>query len=286
MADHSKATIRVTSLAYVHYSHPDLEKVISFLQDFGLVLDATVSGKCYFRGYGEHPCVYVAEQSTDGQRHFLGGYWMAESSDDLKKAALHPNAVSGIEASSAPGGGQVVRLRDPFGFIVGFVHGQKLREAGCLEPLSVRSLEENEVPANDVRLKNRKGVFRRFRHGPAPVHKLGHYGIMVSKNQLDAAMRWYYGTMNLTPTDYVVDPETQAVETVFNHINLGKRYTDHHSFFISAPGAAKPHVHHSSFEVNDFDTQVLGHHWLQAKGYVNCWGIGRHVLGSQIFDYW
>jgi len=34
------------------------------------------------------------------------------------------------------------------------------------------------------------------------------------------------------------------------------------------------------------DTQLLRHYWLQEKGYRNCWGVGRHVLGSQIFDYW
>lgn len=45
-------------------------------------------------------------------------------------------------------------------------------------------------------------------------------------------------------------------------------------------------MHHSSFEVNDFDTQLLGHDYLQNKGWTNCWGVGRHVLGSQIFDYW
>jgi hypothetical protein len=46
------------------------------------------------------------------------------------------------------------------------------------------------------------------------------------------------------------------------------------------------HVHHCSFEVHDFDTQKLGHQWLAAKKYKSVWGVGRHVLGSQIFDYW
>jgi hypothetical protein len=46
------------------------------------------------------------------------------------------------------------------------------------------------------------------------------------------------------------------------------------------------HVHHCSFEVHDFDTQLLGHKWLAAKGYKSVWGVGRHILGSQIFDYW
>jgi hypothetical protein len=46
------------------------------------------------------------------------------------------------------------------------------------------------------------------------------------------------------------------------------------------------HVHHCSFEVHDFDTQKLGHQWLANKNYKSVWGVGRHILGSQIFDYW
>lgn len=68
------------------------------------------------------------------------------------------------------------------------------------------------------------------------------------------------------------------------HIDLGEEFTDHHSFFIFQ--GPKSHVHHTSYEVHDFDTEVLGHDWLRDKGYQNCWGIGRHIMGSQIFDYW
>lgn len=70
----------------------------------------------------------------------------------------------------------------------------------------------------------------------------------------------------------------------FIHLDLGETFTDHHSFFIFE--GPKSHVHHSSFEVHDFDVEVLGHDYLRDQGYQNCWGVGRHVLGSQIFDYW
>ncbi len=30
----------------------------------------------------------------------------------------------------------------------------------------------------------------------------------------------------------------------------------------------------------------MGHEWLKAKSYKAHWGVGRHVLGSQVFDYW
>lgn len=33
------------------------------------------------------------------------------------------------------------------------------------------------------------------------------------------------------------------------------------------------------------DIQQLGVHSLREKGYTQMWGIGRHILGSQIFDY-
>lgn len=59
---------------------------------------------------------------------------------------------------------------------------------------------------------------------------------------------------------------------------------DHHTFFFFE--GPKFHVHHSSFETHDFDAQVLGHDWLRHRGYKNCWGVGRHIMGSQIFDYW
>ncbi|MNN19124.1 hypothetical protein D3C81_1323540 [compost metagenome] len=41
-----------------------------------------------------------------------------------------------------------------------------------------------------------------------------------------------------------------------------------------------------SYEVQDFDAQCLGHAWMTQQGWSPFWGVGRHVLGSQIFDYW
>jgi hypothetical protein len=31
---------------------------------------------------------------------------------------------------------------------------------------------------------------------------------------------------------------------------------------------------------------MIGHDVLAAKGYEHFWGIGRHSLGSQVYDYW
>lgn len=73
----------------------------------------------------------------------------------------------------------------------------------------------------------------------------------------------------------------------FVHLDLGERYTDHHSiFWARGMPDDHDHMHHTSFEVEDLDTQLMGHQWLADHGYYSLWGVGRHILGSQIFDYW
>jgi len=61
---------------------------------------------------------------------------------------------------------------------------------------------------------------------------------------------------------------------------------DHHTLnFASIPGIP-PKFHHVAFEVADFDDLMAGSHHLELQGYRHDWGVGRHILGSQVFDYW
>jgi hypothetical protein len=112
---------------------------------------------------------------------------------------------------------------------------------------------------------------------------------------LQTQMAFYTRNFNLVPSDFMYittpsdpsDPSASASRTevaLFAHIDRGAEQVDHHSFFMSSNPTA--HVHHASFEVHDFDTQILGHQHLAKKGYTSVWGVGRHILGSQIFDYW
>ena len=46
-------------------------------------------------------------------------------------------------------------------------------------------------------------------------------------------------------------------------------------------------LNHFSYEVRDIDDVMMGHDYLRTKGkYKHMWGIGRHHLGSQVYDYW
>ena len=31
---------------------------------------------------------------------------------------------------------------------------------------------------------------------------------------------------------------------------------------------------------------MVSHYLLQKQGYEHRWGVGKHILGSQVFDYW
>ncbi|PRC62277.1 2,3-dihydroxybiphenyl 1,2-dioxygenase, partial [Mycobacterium sp. ITM-2017-0098] len=43
---------------------------------------------------------------------------------------------------------------------------------------------------------------------------------------------------------------------------------------------------HSAYQVSDLDAMAAGGEYLGERGYHRSWGIGRHIQGSQIFDYW
>ena len=43
---------------------------------------------------------------------------------------------------------------------------------------------------------------------------------------------------------------------------------------------------HSAYQVSDLDALAAGGEYLRQRGYLRSWGIGRHIQGSQIFDYW
>jgi len=130
------------------------------------------------------------------------------------------------------------------------------------------------------------GQFQRYHMGPALVHKLGHFGYVCK--EFDTELDFYTSNFNFVHSDILFHPVLPQVDAMtFMHLDLGEEYSDHHCFFMqrAPPGTWRTYVHHSSFEVADFDTQLIGHKWL-AKKWKSVWGVGRHILGSQIFDYW
>ena len=71
----------------------------------------------------------------------------------------------------------------------------------------------------------------------------------------------------------------------FMRCDRGDKPADHHTLFLAQlPGPLG--LLHAAFEVANLDDLMLGHQHLKAKKREAAWGVGRHIMGSQVFDYW
>lgn len=270
------APIKLLKTAFVVYEHQDFDRARQFYLDFGLQIAHETQDELFLRGYGTEPFIYHLKRGQ--QSRFRGAAYVVESFSELQRAQ-ELECASKIADLQAPGDGQIVTLTDPQGFEVYLVHGQTECEA------EIPNLEKLVVNYEDS--KPRKGKFQRFKPGPAPVYRWGHYGVTYNAEKVgyQTMFNWYTQVIGLAPSD-LVERGGKPI-TCFFHVDRQAEYSDHHAFFFKPckPGQ-EPGVAHSAFEVHDFDVQMLGHNFLESKGYKICWGVGRHVLGSQVFDYW
>ncbi len=261
--------IKVKDIAYVRFGVPDLDVMQRFTHDFGLVTTLRSEDRLFSRGTDPEAYVHVAER---GDSAFRGVAFEAASAEDLK-AASQLEGASGVERIDAPGGGVCVRWTDPDGFAVEVVHGREE-----LAPLEVRK----PLPLNRGSDRRRFGELQRLEAGPAQVKRIGHCVVRVS--DFRASRDWYCSRFGFLASDEVQLGDPDNIVTAFLRCDRGDTYVDHHTFLCV--GLGEPGFDHAAFEVEDFDSVMLGHDQLKAAGHEHHAGIGRHVLGAQIFDYW
>jgi hypothetical protein len=87
-------------------------------------------------------------------------------------------------------------------------------------------------------------------------------------------------------SDFLYFPgQRERVPTMsFIRCDRGTTPTDHHTLAM-ALGPQNRYVH-SAYQVCDLDALAAGGQFLAEHGYHRSWGIGRHIQGSQLFDYW
>jgi hypothetical protein len=113
------------------------------------------------------------------------------------------------------------------------------------------------------------------------VIKLGHLVIEVADFQATCA--WYTENFGFIPSDVQLLPDGSPA-VVFLRLDLGDTPADHHTLAMAQGFMAT--YSHSAYEVVDADAVGVGQRILRERGWRHAWGIGRHILGSQIFDYW
>ena len=260
--------IKVEDVAYVRFRVPNLAEMRAFLDDFGLVAVEASERRITSRGLGPSPVVHIAELGEPG---FAGVGFRAASLEDLHHLAVAENAA--VEPFDAPGGGRRVVLKDPDGHQVEVVAGQM-----PAEPLPL----PEQAPWNSGFGKDRLRRTKHLAAGPAHVLRLGHVVLNISNFRTSEA--WYKQRFGFITSDEIaISPEFSL--GAFLRCDRGDLPVDHHTLFL-AQAPSGPGFNHAAFEVADLDDLMLGHQRLKDGGHHAEWGVGRHILGSQVFDYW
>jgi len=262
---------RAVELAFLRWEKRALAPTERFWRDFGMHVVESGPQHLLARGTGQAACIAVAARGREDR--FIGpAFRMSDDTDldvyikTLKAKQLSPEQI--------PGGGRGVELLDPVGRSVWLLQGQ-----ARAEPLPnrapVTALTNSAVDSPRVNRTVRTPI------EPAKVIRLGH--VVLQTVDFAAMTAWYLRVLGLIPSDvqYLADGSPNLA---FCRLNLGDTPADHHTLVIV--GAIEEKYEHSAYEVIDLDALGQGYQVLRAQGYRHAWGIGRHLLGSQLFDYW
>jgi catechol 2,3-dioxygenase-like lactoylglutathione lyase family enzyme len=261
--------VKVSDLAFGRLQSPSLDEAEEFLTAFGMVRSDRTKDALYMRGTDANHHIHVTHL---GPSKFVGLAWFVENEDQLKQFAKAPGA-SGIENIDEPGGGKRVRISDP--------HGYQMEVLCGLAQLPKLPIRKNLVNTGDVKV--RQGELMRLERGASQVKRAAH-AVIMTPNAAEK-VKWYREMFGLVCSDEVYAGAKDHIIASFNRCDQGETYVDHHVFLcIEGPKAG---INHLSFESQNIDDVMLGHeHLVKQDKYKHVWGIGRHVLGSQVYDYW
>ncbi len=263
--------VRASGLHHVVFETPDLDAAERFYGDFGLVPSAREGDVLYLRAAGPAHHVLKLVRGTHGR---LASIAMSVDTElDLRKLASLPGGE--VTPIGEPGGGLRVRLTAPGGLVVDAVRG-----IAEVAPLETRA----PMPSNLTGAIARPGVPVRLPPAPSEIRRVGHAAI--ESPQPVALVLWFLRALGMIVSDYQPLDEGSAATPIvsFLRCDRGATPTDHHTLAVAL--GPRTGLAHAAFEVRDIDEIGRGAALLRARGYRHAWGIGRHILGSQIFDYW
>jgi Glyoxalase/Bleomycin resistance protein/Dioxygenase superfamily len=263
--------IKVADIAWLEFEKPDLVRAEAFAHAFGFATVMRTENELLLRGTDAGtPCVIVRRGS--GTR-FLGAAYQAQDEADLLRLA---NATgSDAKPLHEAIGGVTVDLIDPSGVPVHVVAGMHPLEA---------------LPSQTPHTSNRGHELRRVNatqrppREPTKVQRLGHLVLQTTKYL--ETLNWYLVNLGMIVSDFLYYPgqRDRGPTMSFIRCDRGPTPADHHTLAL-ALGPANRYVH-SAYQVCDLDALAAGGEYLRERGYFRSWGIGRHIQGSQLFDYW
>ena len=263
--------IKVEDLAWLEFEKPDLDAAERFAHDFGFVTAARTSDTLYLRGaLAGTQCVVIRHGRKS---RFIGPAFKATDTADVQKLAKATN--SSVTALNGPGGGVGVDLVDPSGI--------PLRVVAGVEQLPELPLQQPHV-FNFIGELNRTNAMQRPPREPARIERLGH--VVLESTNFNKALDWYQQNLGLIVSDFLYFPgqRDQGPSMAFIRCDRGSTPADHHTLAMTL-GPGRKYIH-SAYQVADLDALAAGGEYLKDNRYRHSWGIGRHIEGSQLFDYW
>lgn len=268
----TEPVVRVKDIAWIRLQAPDLDLQETFLTNFGMLKSGRTENALYMRGTDPDHHIHITEK---GEPRVLGVAFYVASEDDLKRISQEAEGASEVEDIDEPGGGRRVKLKDPNGMTIEFVFG-----VASLEPIHV---DPNILNFGHDKLA-RKGELLRVDKTPSRIKRIGH--AVISTPHIQESVDWAHKFLGVVPSDDVhAEDNPDELIGSFNRVDSGEDYVDHHVMLYIRHKS--PGLNHVAFEVHDFDDLAVGHEYMMnAHEDLHVWGIGRHMLGSQIFDYW
>jgi catechol 2,3-dioxygenase-like lactoylglutathione lyase family enzyme len=263
--------IKVHDVAWLEFEKPDLARAEAFSSAFGFDTAMRTADELYLRGTDSGaPCVLIRRGPHS---KFIGAAYTAQDQSDVLRLA--EATATRIRALPESLGGVAVDLADPSGLTVRVV-----ADTHQLEAMPAQTMQQLNFGHELVRVN----ATARPPRVPTRVQRLGHVVMQTTKYR--QALNWYLDHLGMIVSDFMYYPEHRDRGPVMSFIRCDRGQTpaDHHTLAM-ALGPSNKYVH-SAYQVCDIDAMGAGARYLSELGYHHSWGIGRHIQGSQIFDYW
>jgi len=263
--------IKVHDLAWLEFQKPDLARAEVFAHAFGFSTVARTADELVLRGSDAGTPAVILRRGT--RSRYLGAAFKAAEASDLLRLA----SAAGVPVRRLPEhlGGLSADLVDPSGARVRVV--ADTHELPALAPQAPHTFNfGHELP--------RINRPQRPTREPARVERLGH--VVLQSTTYVETLNWYLEHLGMIVSDFkYFEGQRELGPTMsFIRCDRGSVPTDHHTLAMTL-GPRNRYVH-SAYQVADLDALAAGGEHLLQQGFNRSWGIGRHIEGSQIFDYW
>ncbi|CAE6822177.1 VOC family protein [Paraburkholderia domus] len=253
----ARAAFGIHSIDHFALDVPDLTEATRFLSAFGFELETQEQQLLLRTPVSDHAWAKVQQ----GPRKRLRYLSLNCFADDFAPLCAQIKQAGGREAAPAT---QAVAegfwFEDPDGNLL------QLRPGAKTTP------DFKPAARREAALPRLRGASFRADAAPARPMRLSH--VLMFTPDIRTAIVFYEQALGMKLSD-----GSEGI-VAFLH---GRHGSDHH-LIAFAQGAAKG-WHHSAWDVPSVDEVGVGKMQMRRAGYVQGWGVGRHVLGSNYFQY-